>query len=55
LRHTQFQRRPLNQQAHEVLKHVARLWGFDVRLETVDPSGRVVSSLECRREKRARY
>jgi stage V sporulation protein R len=55
LRHTQFQRRPLNQQAHEVLKHVARLWGFDVRLETVDPTGRVVSSLECRREKRARY
>ena len=39
LRHTQFQRRPLNQQAQEVLKHVARLWGFDVRLETVDPAG----------------
>src|SRR6185312_7049465 len=28
LRHTEFQRRPLNQQAEEVLRHVARLWGF---------------------------
>jgi stage V sporulation protein R len=37
-----------------VLKHVARLWGFDVRLETVDPSGHVVSFLDCRREKRGR-
>src|SRR3569623_534886 len=27
LRHTQYQRRPLNQQTEEVLKHVARLWG----------------------------
>ncbi len=54
LRHTQFQRRPLNQQAQEVLKHVARLWGFDVHLDTVDPQGNVVSSLECRREKRNR-
>lgn len=52
LRHTQFQRRPLNAQAEEVLKHVARLWGFDVRLETVDPNGRIVSTLECKREKR---
>jgi stage V sporulation protein R len=55
LRHTQFQRRPLNQQAQEVLRHVARLWGFDVHLETVDPSGHIVSSLEVRREKRGRY
>jgi stage V sporulation protein R len=54
LRHTQFHRRPLNQQAQEVLKHVARLWGFDVRLETLDPSGHVASFLECRREKRGR-
>ncbi|UUZ47316.1 hypothetical protein LP420_28650 [Massilia sp. B-10] len=54
LRHTQFQRRPLNQHAQEVLKHVARLWGFDVRLDTVDPEGNVVSTLECKREKRSR-
>ena len=54
LRHTQFQRRPLNQQANEVLKHVARLWGFDVHLETVTPSGEVIGSMEVKREKRAR-
>ena len=54
LRHTQYQRRPLNQHAQEVLKHVARLWGFDVRLDTVDPDGNVVSTLECKREKRSR-
>jgi stage V sporulation protein R len=54
LRHTQFHRRPLNQQAQEVLKHVARLWGFDVRLETVDQNGKVVNFLDCRREKRGR-
>jgi stage V sporulation protein R len=54
LRHTQFQRRPLNQQAGEVLKHVARLWGFDVHLETVGPNGEVVSSMEVKREKRGR-
>ncbi len=54
LRHTQFQRRPLNQQTEEVLKHVARLWGFDVRLETVDPSGTVTSVLERKWEKRNR-
>ncbi len=54
LRHTQFQRRPLNQQAGEVLKHVARLWGFDVHLDTVNAQGEVVSTLEVKREKRAR-
>ncbi len=54
LRHTQFQRRPLNQQTQEMLKHVARLWGFDVRLETVDPKGTVLSTLDCKREKRNR-
>ncbi|PHV08905.1 SpoVR family protein [Janthinobacterium sp. BJB412] len=54
LRHTQFQRRPLNQQANEVLKHVARLWGFDVHLDTVAPDGEVLSTIECKREKRNR-
>jgi spore cortex formation protein SpoVR/YcgB (stage V sporulation) len=54
LRHTQFNRRPLNQQAHEVLKHVARLWGFDVHLDTVSPEGKLISTLECKREKRGR-
>ena len=38
----------------EVLKHVARLWGFDVHLDTVDPQGVVLGTLNCRREKRNR-
>lgn len=54
LRHTQFQRRPLNQQTEEMLKHVARLWGFDVKLETVDPKGEVLATVECKWEKRQR-
>jgi len=54
LRHTQFQRRPLNKDTGEVLKHVARLWGFDVRLETITPEGILVDTVECKREKRNR-
>jgi stage V sporulation protein R len=41
LRHTQHNDRPLHDDAQEVLKHVARLWGFDVHLESVDSQGRV--------------
>jgi len=37
-----------------VLKHVARLWGFDVRLETVDESGTVTGVRERKWEKRNR-
>lgn len=51
LRYTQFQRRPLNQHTEEVLKHVARLWGFDVKLETVDPDGKVLDTMESTWEK----
>ncbi|MGH8729315.1 MAG: SpoVR family protein, partial [Burkholderiales bacterium] len=35
LRHTQHERRPLSDSAQEIMKHLARLWGFTVRLETV--------------------
>ena len=41
LRHTQHNDRPLNDAAAEVLKHVARLWGFGVHLESVNASGDV--------------
>ena len=34
LRHTQYSRRPLGESADEVVRHIARLWGFTVRLET---------------------
>lgn len=55
LRHTQFQRRPLHQNAEEVLRHVTRLWNFDVHLETVNPEGTVLHTLESKAEKRRRH
>jgi len=39
LRHVPHQRRPLGPSTTEVLKHVARLWGFPVRLEAPDAAG----------------
>ncbi|MBI5269990.1 MAG: SpoVR family protein, partial [Burkholderiales bacterium] len=41
LRHTQHNDRPLDESAHEVLKHVARLWGFGVQMESVNARGDV--------------
>ncbi|WP_374587155.1 SpoVR family protein [Ideonella dechloratans] len=41
LRHTQHNNRPLDDSAQEVLKHVARLWGFGVHLESVNGQGEV--------------
>jgi stage V sporulation protein R len=45
LRHTRHNNRPLHEGAHEVLKHVARLWGFGVQLDSVDASGTAVQQL----------
>jgi stage V sporulation protein R len=42
LRHCRSDDRPLHSEAEEVLKHVARLWGFPVRLESVDKHGKVM-------------
>jgi len=47
LRHYQNQRKPLNQNTKEVLKHVYRLWGYDVCLETVQ-AGSVVETTHCK-------
>jgi stage V sporulation protein R len=41
LRHFQHNDRPLHDAAQEVLKHVARLWGFGVQLESVNAAGDV--------------
>ncbi|MDX1251773.1 MAG: SpoVR family protein [Gammaproteobacteria bacterium] len=49
LRHLQNNRRPLNDDADEVLKHLARLWGFTVRMETVHEDGEVELTHECRK------
>src|SRR5690606_8029438 len=39
LHHTQYRGRPLNDDTTRVLSHLQRLWGFTVRLETVDADG----------------
>jgi len=41
LRHVQRNQMALRDDSQEVLKHVARLWGFDVHLESIDDQGRV--------------
>jgi stage V sporulation protein R len=41
LRHVQHNNRPLGDNAQEVLRHVARLWGFGVQLDSVDAAGTV--------------
>lgn len=46
LRHQRQGDRPLDASAEEVLKQVARLWGFQVRLESVDAHARVVHRWE---------
>jgi stage V sporulation protein R len=47
LRHYRHNRRPLGGTVEEMLRHIHRLWGFDVRLETVDETGKVELLAEC--------
>lgn len=47
LRHYRYNRRPLADSVDEMLLHIRRLWGFDVRLESVDEQGRVQLIGEC--------
>jgi stage V sporulation protein R len=48
LRHYMHDRRPLGESTPEMLRHVARLWGYTVRIESVDQSGesRLVAASE---------
>ncbi|MBL8247005.1 MAG: SpoVR family protein [Candidatus Competibacter sp.] len=47
LRHTRYHQRPLHENHQEVLKHLHRLWGFAVRMESVDDNGKVELIGEC--------
>ncbi len=47
LRHYRYNRRPLSDTGTEMLRHLRRLWGFTVRLESVDEEGRVQLVGEC--------
>lgn len=48
LRHARHNDRPLAEEVQEVLKHVARLWGFRVLLESVDKHGKVLQHWEAK-------
>ena len=47
LRHYQNNRKPLNKNTKEVLKHVHRLWGYDTYLESVQ-EGSVIETMSCK-------
>lgn len=47
LRHTRYNRKPMSDSTPEVLKHLHQLWGFKVRLESVDEDGKVELVGEC--------
>ena len=38
---------PLNDETTEVLKHIHRLWGFTVNLESVDQNNKVIRTYQC--------
>jgi spore cortex formation protein SpoVR/YcgB (stage V sporulation) len=48
LRHFMHDRRPLGDSTPEMLRHIARLWGYDVRIESVDESGHAELVGECK-------
>ncbi|MDX5298855.1 MAG: SpoVR family protein [Gammaproteobacteria bacterium] len=46
LRHTRVDRVPLGEDTEEVLRHIHRLWGFDIHLESVDGQ-KIVEHFHC--------
>ncbi len=47
LRHIQYKNRPLSGDTEAVMKYVHKLWGFTVRLESVDDKGIVQQVYQC--------
>jgi len=54
LRHTQRDRRPLSPESAEVMRHLAQLWGFTVKLESLSEDGTLTPVHECKMEPRQR-
>jgi stage V sporulation protein R len=54
LRHFQRDRRPLAAECEQVVRHMAQLWGFTVKLETQAEDGRVTPVHECTMDPRQR-
>ena len=49
LQHNQSERVPLNEDTSEVLKHIHRLWGFDVHLQSTN-NDEISESFHCPEE-----
>ena len=47
LRHFTHSGQPLGDSTDEVMRHMHRLWGFNIHLESVDPDGVVQQSFHC--------
>ncbi|MDO6610973.1 MULTISPECIES: SpoVR family protein [unclassified Shewanella] len=47
LRYVPNKRIPLGESNEQVLKHLHRLWGFDVSLEQLDANGKIVKLAQC--------
>ena len=47
LRYEPYNRRPLNEDTDDVLKHLGRLWGFTIRIESLDDEGNYEVTHEC--------
>ncbi len=47
LRYTQRNRRPLGEHSQEVLKHLYTLWGFPIKLETLNSEGQTQLLYQC--------
>lgn len=52
LKHYVYNDIPLHETTDEVLKHIHRLWGYDIVLESVDIKGKVLKTYECRKEEK---
>lgn len=46
LRHIQYRSRPLSTDIESVMRYLHKLWGFTVRLETVDIEGKVLDTIQ---------
>jgi spore cortex formation protein SpoVR/YcgB (stage V sporulation) len=47
LRHYMHDRRPLGDSTEEMLRHIARLWGYTVRIESLSPEGESQGVATC--------
>jgi len=50
LRHIQTARKPLHEDIIEVLKHLYKLWGFAVELQSYDKDGKLLKTYRCPEE-----